>query len=260
MSLAGWGALAGGIGQLAGGLGLGSKKQGISSQIRAGARGEAWRLRHLKERSGIHPLFAMGSSPSVSPTISAGGGKDLSQIGEGLQRAAEGVQTLRQKPNPMQAQLQALGLRQAEAETRKSEYAADMAHMDLQRRRQLNASNNERDLAPGPGRPGASEVDQETTTWTGFGPVKKPRGIAPVGEIEDQVGEFAGGATGAILVGMTLSEMIDLKRSQAKNTIAGRRRAQEIVDRAKRRLRARGRGGHDQQMRWYNQYRGQTRY
>ena len=142
LDLAGWGKLAGGLGSLAGGLGFGSSGGGIKgSDLRkqqrvfldTERRKYASIVKGAKE-AGIHPMYALGSAGSFSPTVSssAGGGVSPGQIGEGVAQIAGAFG----KKDPTSRALTELGLRQANAETLRSEYATEMAWLDLQREKQ----------------------------------------------------------------------------------------------------------------------------
>lgn len=149
VQMQGLGTLAGGIGQLAGGLGLGGGGDGIDvseslrlnrGMLKNAEKAEIDRLRKLKAY-GIHPLFALGKGANVSYTAVPTEGRrtDPAQIGAGIERLTSAKAT-----NTTQKAMEQLGLRQANAETLRSEYATELAWMDLQRRKQLARSNVER--------------------------------------------------------------------------------------------------------------------
>lgn len=140
------GAFASGLGKLAGGLGLGgSKGPSLGKQMEYGWANAyhmpTYQVAGLK-KAGIHPVYGLGGSANFSPTVATGAGPDPGQVGSGLAEMGQAV-----KPKVKTA-MESLGLRQAEAETRKSEIGVQLAELELAREAQ--ALNSQQDIAKTP--------------------------------------------------------------------------------------------------------------
>lgn len=160
-TIAAIGSALGGIGQLASGLGLGGSKgtsmrKQIEWALNYDHRAPSMKVYGAK-KAGLHPLYVMGTGGSFSPSVSVGRGQDYGEVGLGLQQAIQALAG--KKGDPVQAEMETLGLRQANAETLRSEYATEMAYIDLQREKQKGMANAEQNIPPKPGRIGVKAGD-----------------------------------------------------------------------------------------------------
>lgn len=134
----------GAVGSAASALGLGgNRSDGIKKQTEYALsylhRAPSMQVYGAK-KAGLHPLYVMGTGGAFSPTVSSQPARDP---GAAVSHLAEGVkQFTRKKGDPVGAALETLGLRQARAETLRSEYATEMAHLELQKARQAGVSGN----------------------------------------------------------------------------------------------------------------------
>lgn len=200
------GGFLGGLGSLAGGLGLGK-----SGNIRGGEmkklsrlniQHELTRLQRLRDEGGIHPLFAMGSSAGITPILS-GQNQDYETAAAGVEKMARAVAPGKQ--DPTQQAMVALGLRQAEAETARSEFSAELARLELAREKQRNVANQERSAGVVPVTDARNIPRQEikvspavrpgtiaSLVRTPWGEIEVPAGFSPAEDVENAVGDVPG--------------------------------------------------------------------
>jgi len=156
-TMAGLGQLAGGVGSVLGGLGFGSSSGDgidVSENYRLGLAMGDLIPRNIRKQVkgtmvaakdyGVHPMYLLGggvsgASPSFQVGTSKSGGTDAAQVGAGLQK----MSTAFSKESPVQQAMETLGLRQAEAETRNSEYQADLNFIALQKAKQAANATQE---------------------------------------------------------------------------------------------------------------------
>lgn len=120
---AGFGSLLSGIGSVAGAFGLGSKSKSPSGKDYYKSQYFNMAAKHnFAKQFGYHPMYLMGA-PAISP------GPTTTQQGPDLRALGEGIKDL--AGAPAQQAMQALGLRQAEAETRLSELQAEAAQIEV---------------------------------------------------------------------------------------------------------------------------------
>lgn len=158
---AGLGSLAGGLGTLASGLGLFGGSDGVdkseSVELAKAMRDLQLdnigptiqrKVAHTMKAArdyGVHPMYLLGNAPSggqiQSFAVGHGdkGKTNGRQIGAGLEKMGE---ALGSQPEVSKT-LQDLGLRQAEAETRNSEYRADLTAIELAKATQMANANQE---------------------------------------------------------------------------------------------------------------------
>ena len=166
-TLATVGKAAAGLGSLASGLGLGGAKgDGFDrseqaawlkdqhdidlhykpKHIEAEIRHKVDQTMKAAKEQGVHPMYLLGNAPSAnSPSFSgfsSGGsgsaGKDYAQAGRGLGKALGSIAS-----SKFDKEMQDLGLRQARAETQKSEYGAYADYLELRKLQQEANANQE---------------------------------------------------------------------------------------------------------------------
>ena len=163
------GKLAGGLGTLASGLGFGgSGGDGIDVSENARLMREQYaqqianipkiheaNIQHSVDQTmktakaqGIHPMYLLGNVPqaaNVSASVmggsGGGSGRDYAQAGRGLEKMSQGLEGIAGKE--VSKAMTELGLRQARAETLKSEYGAELDYINLQRLKQEANANQE---------------------------------------------------------------------------------------------------------------------
>jgi len=198
------GTAAGGLGNLAAGLGFGSNDRdglNIAEQVQfAKAMGNVIPHNTIKQVEGtmkaaksygIHPMYLLGGGVSgASPqTYVSGGasgkGTDYAQAGRGLEKMASALGTA--KGDAVQEAMTVLGLRQAKADTLRSEYNAEIEYLELQRMKQAANANQESAITY-PARPGPNDPD-DVHRRTASGAVYSTRGG---GVREDDLGGLWG--------------------------------------------------------------------
>ena len=145
-SLGSLGSLASGIGSLASGFGFGQSKGKSQTSQRANQLlydlVRPTQMVKAAKMAGLHPAYVMGTGQSLSPGFSGGGrSTDLDAIGAGAEKIATAIGGPANKR--YQAQLRHLGLRQAEAEARRTEADAALMESELARARQGAMANKE---------------------------------------------------------------------------------------------------------------------
>lgn len=178
-----WGSILSGIGSIAGGFGLGggSKPPSLGKQMRYHwldlAESPARKVAGLK-KAGIHPVYGFGSSSSWSPQIAVGGSRyDPAAIGGGMGQIAEALNK-KQKQSPVGRAASALGLRQMNADVRRSEIEAEMAYMELQRQKQALNVTPTAAAPPASPSPRVKTVPREVTA-SAPGDKSREAGAAP---------------------------------------------------------------------------------
>lgn len=160
------GTFAGGTGNLLEGLGFGGSNSDpggtIEKQLRKQFKyqtdydREGYYNKMLgAKKAGIHPIYALGTSSNFSPSASLPsprGGRSLGQAGAGLAEMASAL--AKPKSDPTTQAMTQLGLRQAQAETLRSEYDTELKYMELERARQAENAPTPAPAAAAPKTPG----------------------------------------------------------------------------------------------------------
>lgn len=117
--------------------------------IEADIRHSVYQTMQAAKENRIHPMYLLGNAPSSSTTAVSAfgggggtkGGRDYAAAGRGLAEISNAFGS--RESRAVNQKMVELGLRQADAETRKSEYAAEIDYINLQRLRQEANSNQE---------------------------------------------------------------------------------------------------------------------
>lgn len=137
-----FGSILSGIGAVAQGFGLGgSGGETASPTDYVNANYYGLKGKHsFAKKYGYNPNYLMGGSVAAPVVTDTGQGTAPGLIGAGLGEIASGAMAKKEKQSPTAKAMQALGVRQAEAETKNSEIQAEMAALELARQQQaLNA-------------------------------------------------------------------------------------------------------------------------
>jgi len=193
LDLATLGKAAAGLGSLAGGLGLGgAKPQGFNraeqaqwlrdqndiaihyapKHIESQVRHQVDQTMKAAKEQGVHPMYLLGNAPQAnSPTFSGfnegpgGAGKNYAAAGRGLGQALGSIAS-----SKFDKEMEELGLRQARAETQKSEYGAYADYLNL-RKLQQEANANQESAVTYPAREPTKQEKNLLSKGAGYGSV-----------------------------------------------------------------------------------------
>ena len=123
-------------------------------------------------------MYALGNPGGMLPGGSMSkSGVDAGQVGAGIERAFKGAAGI--KNAKYRTAMQDLGLRQAEAETRHSEFDADLKQIELRKAQQGAASNNESPTVSPPVVPRSKKVTNLVPHSASKKEPERQAGVAP---------------------------------------------------------------------------------